>query len=539
LIKEIKIEEVRRKVSQIYDNLLLQGSNEYVEFEFKDNFNKVLWLKVSLKLKYDRKKRIKNIFGILNDISYEKQVIDKLKSNNDFNQKIIDSVPAPIFYKDRKGIYRNCNVAFETYLGKSRKEIIGKSVFEISSVKFGEVYKNADDKLFDNPGIQIYEAKVKYADNSVHDVVFNKATISDMENKVIGLTGVMLDVTDRKNIEIELNKLLLLKESLLELNYSIMEIQEIESFLSLILDKTLLLIDKGKIGAVLLLDNNKTLTIAASRGYKGQVAEKFSLNLKDSFFYRVTGGNTDRTVIINNIESLIDITVPGILENVEGTSVKSSLSAPIIVRGKLYGLLNIDSGDNFVFTEEDITIMEYLRRQAAEAIEKHILYEKTILFSRYDQLTEVFNRRHFEENLIKQLKRAERYKQKFCLILFDLNKFKAINDEYGHLMGDKVLKNFASILKDQSRETDIIGRFGGDEFIALVLDCEKDLIKRQMEKISKLCTVQAFSNEDESIKYGFSFGVSNYPEDGCDFNSLIKVADENMYLNKSKMDKNI
>jgi PAS domain S-box-containing protein len=114
---------------------------------------------------------------------------------------ILDAIPAPIFYKDADGIYRGCNKAFEAYLGKAHDEIVGKDVFGLSPRDLAEVYKRADDELFASRSVQIYEAAVRYADGSRHDVMFHKATFDDADGGLAGLVGTILDITTRKRAE--------------------------------------------------------------------------------------------------------------------------------------------------------------------------------------------------------------------------------------------------------------------------------------------------------------------------------------------------
>ncbi|WOF15641.1 PAS domain S-box protein [Methanoplanus sp. FWC-SCC4] len=125
---------------------------------------------------------------------------------NQFSQTIIDNIPNPIFIKNRNGIYIGGNTAFFNYLGKKPENIIGKSVFEIAPEKIAEVYYKKDNELFNNPGIQKYEGKVIWPDSSVHDVIFNKATFEDKDGNIRGIIGVIVDITDLKNIQNELKK---------------------------------------------------------------------------------------------------------------------------------------------------------------------------------------------------------------------------------------------------------------------------------------------------------------------------------------------
>lgn len=497
--------------------------------------NEKKWIKISGKFFYRYNGNIKSFIGIVQDISSWKEKEIKLNSNVKFMQKLIDTMPTPVFYKDSMGIYRLCNVAFHNFLGKGKKDIIGYTAKEISPKKHGDIYYDADKKLMKNQGKQVYETKVIHADKTNRDVIFTKATFGDENEKTIGIIGVMTDITERKNFESKLSSLLTLKESALEIAHTVMEIENIDTLFDVILEKALKSIRNAQIGTILVLDEEENLTVSAYRGYNEKQAQKFSLPLSESLIYRKTNGNIKKAIIIENIEQLLIEKCSEILHNEGRLFIKSSISAPIIVNGKLYGLLNIDSEQNNVFDENDLEFMEYLRIQSALVIEKRLLYEKMILFSRYDELTGVYNRRYFEERLESQLKKSERYNEKFCLVLFDLNKFKDINDTYGHLIGDEVLKNFASTLKSNFRNSDIIGRFGGDEFVSLLYNNDRDTTISKIEKILEICRKDTMYFDNISLNYDFSYGVACYQENGTNFNDLIKDADKRMYENKRKL----
>jgi len=125
----------------------------------------------------------------------------ELREQVHFLQTLIDVIPAPIFYKDVEGEYRGCNKAFESYIGINKNQIVGKTVFDLAPAKLASKYQEKDDALFNNPGIQIYENHVVYADGSEHDVIFNKATYTNTHNKVAGLVGVITDITKHKRAE--------------------------------------------------------------------------------------------------------------------------------------------------------------------------------------------------------------------------------------------------------------------------------------------------------------------------------------------------
>lgn len=136
------------------------------------------------------------------EISEIRQVERTVQDQLRLLQTLLDTIPSPIFYKAVDGRYLGCNRAFAEYLGKPPEEIVGKDVYELTpNPALASVYEARDRELFDNPGVQIYDSQVRYADGSLHDVTFFKASYTDSEGKLAGLVGVILDITPRKEAE--------------------------------------------------------------------------------------------------------------------------------------------------------------------------------------------------------------------------------------------------------------------------------------------------------------------------------------------------
>ena len=146
------------------------------------------------------------ICGVVRDITDRMHAEEAIRQQFNFQQTLIDTIPSPVFYKDIEGRYLGCNSSFESYIGMSKADVIGKTVYEIAPGDLAEIYRQADRALFEEPGAQQYETMVQYADGARHDVLFTKGTFSDLEGKVAGLVGVMLDITERKMAERELSR---------------------------------------------------------------------------------------------------------------------------------------------------------------------------------------------------------------------------------------------------------------------------------------------------------------------------------------------
>ncbi|MFA5096186.1 MAG: PAS domain S-box protein [Candidatus Omnitrophota bacterium] len=136
-----------------------------------------------------------------------KAAIDKVSYSQRHLQVLIDNIPNPVFYKNKEGIYLGCNLAMTQFLGLTKDKIIGRTVFDIYSDKaLARKYQEMDEALFNQPGIQVYECKLRNVDGTDHDVILNKSTYPGLDGKVAGLVGVVIDITERKIIEQELKQ---------------------------------------------------------------------------------------------------------------------------------------------------------------------------------------------------------------------------------------------------------------------------------------------------------------------------------------------
>ncbi len=511
------------------------GVIDIIEYRVVSKNGNQRWIRTNGEVVYDDDGNGIKVIGTFQDITEWKKVDCSPKGNLGLIQSIMDSVLNPIFYKDYDGIYKHCNTAFLEYLGLKYEDVVGKGVYDIYPRELADIYYKADNELMKNRGKQIYESKFTYNDGSLRDVIFNKAAITDENDRVTGLVGVIVDITERKASDKRIQRLLKLKEVSLEINQAIIGINNISELFNLILEKISQVIENAELGCVLLLDDDETLKVTACKGYNKEKSQEYRLNLRETFYWNQTNGNLKQAIIINDIQRLLSDEFPSILENDEIVKVQSSISSPIIVDGKLYGLVNIDSSLNYVYDDLDLEMMEYLRNQIAIVISKHKLYEETIYLSRFDNLTNVYNRSYFEELCEKHMEEAIRKNQEFYLVLYDLNGLKLVNDTYGHLAGDKLIQAFSSKMNDFTGPKNIFARFGGDEFIAIFTDVDLEWLNNGFHQVMKFFKNNPFVFKGNHISCEFSYGIAKFPEDSNTYNELVRVADERMYKFKKKI----
>jgi len=148
--------------------------------------------------------------GIIEDVTAKKEAHDSLSANFRLLETLIDTFNSPVFYKDVRGVYLGCNTAFaDMIIGLPRKKIIGNTVFDMPDGiprELAEKYDEKDRELFDQPGVQVYESRVRCADGVTRHFHFSKATFTDEDGNIAGIVGVMLDITNRVENEMEIRR---------------------------------------------------------------------------------------------------------------------------------------------------------------------------------------------------------------------------------------------------------------------------------------------------------------------------------------------
>uniref|UniRef100_UPI00064EC4DE PAS domain S-box protein n=1 Tax=Methanolacinia paynteri TaxID=230356 RepID=UPI00064EC4DE len=147
---------------------------------------------------------VDGIVGVIVDISDRKKMERELKKEFNYVQALMDTMPAPVFYRDTKGVYHDCNRAFEELVGLSKAEIIGKTIHDFFEKDLADHYAMMDQKIVDNPHVQLYEYEINNAKGERSDVLFSKTARFAADGTVDGIVGVIMDISDRKKMEREL-----------------------------------------------------------------------------------------------------------------------------------------------------------------------------------------------------------------------------------------------------------------------------------------------------------------------------------------------
>lgn len=215
---------------------------------------------------------------------------------------------------------------------------------------------------------------------------------------------------------------------------------------------------------------------------------------------------------------------------------KSIMCVPIMNKGTILGVLEVvNKTTSDHFTKEDLDLVLRIVAHAAIAIERSALYQKMKEMSLTDDLTKLFNTRYLNRSLDLEISRATRHHTSLSLIFMDIDHFKLINDNYGHLVGSKLLVEIGQLLLKCLRTVDIVARYGGDEFVMVLPQTAPRNASQIAERIRKSIEQNIFLKRDGySFKMTASFGVASYPESANTKEELLKLADDAMYRVKNQ-----
>jgi diguanylate cyclase (GGDEF)-like protein len=226
--------------------------------------------------------------------------------------------------------------------------------------------------------------------------------------------------------------------------------------------------------------------------------------------------------------ALVQNAAPGNISGILPDS-RAVLCVPITYGETLLGVLNVESRNENAFSPQDVLILNTLADLLATALHNAFVFQKLQQQSITDGLTGIKTRRFFWEALSAEWKRASRSGRPFTVVLIDLDKFKEVNDTMGHFEGDLVLARVGRLLEQKSRQSNVVARYGGDEFIVLMPETGAEQAQVLAERLRQWIATDPMLSEHHITG---SFGVASFPIHGFSIEDVIRVADAGMYVSK-------
>jgi diguanylate cyclase (GGDEF)-like protein len=229
-------------------------------------------------------------------------------------------------------------------------------------------------------------------------------------------------------------------------------------------------------------------------------------------------------VVVENDVSKAQRYIPGFKET------RSELCVPLLALEETLGVLVLESAKINNFQEEDIRVLQSVAGICAVGIRTAMQLHQAKTMASTDGLTGIYNRRGFETRIIESLAAAERNGLGLALLMIDIDHFKKLNDEFGHLLGDEVLRQVAKLFSQHIRKNDLVCRYGGEEFAILLPETSTDRAVGVADKLRKVVQEHQFPGVPRPVT--ISLGVADFPSHSKNRDELVRAADSALYVAK-------
>ena len=208
------------------------------------------------------------------------------------------------------------------------------------------------------------------------------------------------------------------------------------------------------------------------------------------------------------------------------------IGAPLNIDEKLWGAIMIENFRGHIFSENDEKLLLLIVRAMEASMHWHTEYQNMYENAIKDGLTGLLNHKTFVDRAGEEIERARRFQHHLVFLMYDLDKFKRINDTLGHPYGDYVIKTTAKIIKDNVRSIDLVARYGGEEFAVVLVNTTTEAAMTVAQRIVDNIADYNFNLEDKEVKMTISSGLSEYPNDSDRLKDLVQYADQGLYKTK-------
>jgi len=324
----------------------------------------------------------------------------------------------------------------------------------------------------------------------------------------------------------EIERLLIEYQSLYDLWLKLSASENLQDLYNTIVDYATHLTNTPAGSLTIFEEKRGEMFLAAVKGFSKRFSKKDRWTVRQ-------GGLTSHILNHNEPLSVPDIEHHPKFDNplMLNEGVRSLMASPLKTEGRIMGILYVDDFKPRQYTTREISLLMLLSTMAAMAIEKTRLLESTRLLALTDELTGLYNHRHFRKQLNIEVSRAERYHRSLSLMMIDIDYFKHYNDTNGHLKGNQVLKEMGRILKEMSRGVDIVARYGGEEFSIIMPETDRRKARILSERLRKRVESHKFegTRKQPRKKLTVSIGLASYPDNGATAFDVIEQADKALY----------
>ena len=434
---------------------------------------------------------------------------------------VLDTMGALVVLLDTAGRIVYCNPACERVTGHTLTEVKGQDLWELLLIpEEREEVRSVLNELLQTASPNQHENYWRGKDGSLHLISWSNTVHREANGQAKYVIGIGIEITAfrqaQENLEDLNSRIILLHETAHRLE----EVEREEEVYRLTIHAAEEILG-FPVCTLDILEGDKFIPKATSTGLPPGASRAMSLSEQtlETKTYRA-----GRTYVLGRTDEdpSAQPTRP---------EFRSVISAPI---GK-FGVFQVVSERENAFSQQDVRLLELLLGHTTQAIERLRLQQQLREQALLDPLTGIYNRRYFNEIVETELVRSKRYDHPIGFLMIDVDRFKEINDRFGHQMGDRVLKSVADLLSDQVRQSDIVVRYGGDEFLIMLIETDGET-EEVAERIRSAIAERNKTDEVIPFAVTLSIGAAHWvPESGTAIEQVLAEADRRMYAEKRSL----
>ncbi len=478
----------------------------------------------------------------IRDISYIKQAEHALAVERDFSNALLDIAAILIVVLDHDGSIQQFNRACEQLSGHTFGEVRGKFLWDTGFFD-KDITKERIETFFRNDKMGSYESQIHTKSGDIRLVSWTFSTVMDRASNHLHVIATGIDITQQRHATEQLrlaNKELASRVKELQMRSNEMDLvnqmgEQLQSCMNL---PEACQISTQYIQRICPLSAGALYLIKESKNFAEMVG-----SWGDPVYTVPVFEPTECWAIRRGRSHLVDAQHPGLrCSHINGPATGDYLCIPLMINGEALGILHMNHADaqapenapqETLYTEHKAQLITMVAEHIALALSNLKLKETLRQQSIRDALTGLYNRRYMEETLERELSRAKREKVPVGIMMFDIDHFKRFNDLEGHDAGDALLRELGALLNRSIRGSDIVCRYGGEEFLVVLPGASKEQARQRAEEIrSSVKELLVYHLGKPLAKCTISIGVAEYPSDDSSIEHLLKAADNALYRAK-------